>query len=279
MNLAEFVYTVVLRPKPLKAAANFVICSLIRSQLKVGNSVVVLNPRDPVVSGALNLGMYEKSETEFFRTICHPGMTVLDIGANIGYYTAMALDGIGKEGKVIALEPDPENFAFLQRTVEANHASNVISVNKAASSSPGRLTLYTSASNRGDNRLYANDLCEGEITVDLCTIDGLLDNLGIESVDVIKMDVQGFEGHVIRGMKETLARSRKLTLLSEFWPFGLNSAKGPSPMETLEALEEAGLTLYELSSRGSLVPIADKHRFIERFPGRRYTNIVGIRQP
>jgi FkbM family methyltransferase len=275
MPLAEFVYTTILRPKPLRKMADTVIRSLIPAQLKVGDSVVVLNQNDPVVCGALSLGVYEKAETRFFRSVCKPGMTFLDIGANIGYYSALALGLIGN-GRIIALEPDQENFKYLEKTVAANHAKNVTCVRKAAATENKIVTLYTSSSNRGDNRLYPNELCEGSAQVETCTIDSLLKELKVPSVDLVKIDVQGFEGHVIQGMKETLTNSEHVTLLSEFWPFGLESA-GSRSEEFLTGLERLGLELYELTRKGTLLRLTDKKRFIRRFPGRRYTNIVGFR--
>lgn len=276
MQPAEFVYTVLLRPKPLRALANAVICSLIPPQLNLNGAVVVLNKRDPVVSGALALGVYEKAETAFFRKARRPDMMFLDIGANIGYFSALALEVLA-DGCIVALEPDPENFRFLQRTIAANPARNVICVNKAAADRNGMLTLHTSASNRGDNRLYSNALSEGSVQVEVCTIDSLLESLNVPSaIDFIKIDVQGFEGHVFKGMQHTLRQAPNLTLLSEFWPFGLRSA-GSNPEDVLNELEAAGLTLYELTSHGTLNPLGNKMDFIERFPGRRYTNIVGLR--
>lgn len=215
MQIAEFVYTVLLRPKPLRALANAAICQLIPTQKQLQGAVVVLNQRDPVVSGALALGLYEKPETAFFRAARSPGMTFLDIGANIGYFSALALEVL-EAGRIIALEPDPENFRFLEATIAANKAKNVICVNKAAADKNGTLTLHTSRSNRGDNRLYSNELSEGSVQVEVCTVDSLLESLGVPSVNFIKIDVQGFEGHVFRGMQETLRNSPNLTLLSEY---------------------------------------------------------------
>ena len=119
-------------------------------------------------------------------------------------------------------------------------------------------------------------VAEGSVQVEVCTIDSLLESLDISSIEFIKIDVQGFEGHVFKGMKRTLQQSVNLTLLSEFWPFGLRSA-GSDPEEVLNELEAAGLTLHELNSRGTLSLIENKQEFIGRFPGRRYTNIVGLR--
>jgi FkbM family methyltransferase len=275
VTLPEFIYTVVLRPKPLRLLADAAICSAIPARKRIHGATVVLNPRDPVVSGALMLGVYEKPETAFFLEACHQGMTFLDIGANLGYYTALAIPRLGS-GRIIALEPDPENFEYLQRTVAANGNSNTICVAKGAAAENGSMTLFSSGSNRGDNRLYANEFPGTRTEVAVVTIDSLLVGLQVPQVNLIKIDVQGFEGHVLRGMEKTLRQPQRLVILMEFWPFGLRSA-GSSPEEVLQRLEMAGLELFELTSKGTLIPLANKHDIIARHPGRRYTNIVAYR--
>ena len=276
MSVAEFLYTVILRPKPLKAMANAVIRRCIPERLTVHGAVIILNPKDPVVSGALTFGVYEKPETKFLLSVFRPGMTFLDVGANLGYYTALAIAHIGKEGKIIALEPDNENFSYLQRTIRANNAENVICIQKAAADRAGKLTLYVSSENRGDNRLYSNNLSDGSYEVDVSTVDALLGENGVSQVDLVKIDVQGFERQVFQGMKETIGRSAKLIMLMEFWPFGLESA-GTNTLEFLKELEAAGLTLFELTVQGQLKVVADKEQFISRYPGRRYANIIAVR--
>jgi FkbM family methyltransferase len=203
-------------------------------------------------------------------------MTFLDIGANIGYYTALASGRIGEQGRIVALEPDPENFRYLQQNAAANGARNVICIQKAAAGESGFLRLYVNRENRGDNRLYANDLCDSSYEVEVATVDAVLEECGVTRVDLVKIDVQGFEGHVLRGMKETIRRSDSLILLTEFWPFGLRSA-GTPPEDVLVELEEAGLRLYELTEKGRLARLTDKKAFIERHPGRKYANIVAVR--
>lgn len=273
MTIAEFLYVNVLGRKPLRTLTNAVIRRIVPAELEVGGAKVALNPHDPVISGALTFGVYERPETRFFRAVCRPGMTFLDIGANVGYYTALALPRIGSTGRVIALEPDPENFHYLQATIRANRAANVIAIPKAAGAAAGSMKMYTSSTNRGDNRLYANTWSDGSCDVEVCTIDDLLHELGIGAVDLIKMDVQGFEGHVLEGMKETIRRSPNLTAMIEFWPFGLQSA-GTPPEAFLNQLEQLDLHVYELTKKGALAPVTDKQSLIRRHPGRKYTNIV-----
>jgi FkbM family methyltransferase len=276
MSFAEFVYTVVLRPKPLKAIANAAICLCIPPKLKRHGALIILNQNDAVVSDAITLGVYERPETSFFCAVCQPGMTFLDIGANIGYYSALAAVRIGRHGRIIALEPDPENFRYLQKNVAVNGADNAVCIQKAAAAESGTLRLHVNKENRGDNRLYANDLCDTSYEVEVDTVDALLEDCGVKRVDLIKIDVQGFEGHVLRGMRKTIRRSNDLILLTEFWPFGLRCA-GTSPEDFLFELEQSGLCLYELTPKVSLARLTDKKAFIERNPGRKYAIVIATR--
>jgi len=276
LTIPEFVYTKLLKPKPLKAATNAVLRSLIPAELRVGTARIALNPHDPVTSGALFLKVYERPETDFFLATFKPGMSFLDIGANVGYYTALALSRTEGQSRVVAIEPDPENFSYLQKTVLANGGTNTTCVHKAAADKAGIMTLYVCADNRGDNRLYDNELRSGTCTVDVVTVDELLKSLSLESVDYIKMDVQGYEAHVLRGMQRTLGGSHPLVLVMEFWPHGLTGA-GSKPVEVLEFLTAIGLQLFELTPKARLRRIQDYRELTARLPGTQYTNIVAIR--
>ena len=276
VTIPEFIYAVLLRPKPLRKLANALIRAALPSQIRRDGAIVVLNPHDPVVSGALTLRVYERTETQFFKSVCKPGMTFLDVGANVGLYTALALPRIGSTGRVVALEPDRESFEYLRKTVIANHADNVTCVRKAAADYSGVTKLFVSDNNRGDNRLYDNELSTGSYEVEVAPLDLLLKELGITTVDLVKIDVQGFEGRVLRGMRETIARSPNLTILMEFWPHGLQCA-GTEPAELLTDLEDMGLVVSELRSDGTLRLVEDHKALIERYRGRQYTNLVGVK--
>ena len=276
MTLLEFIYTVLLRPVPLRKLANAAIRRIVPRTLRLHGATVVLNPNDPVVSGALTFGGYEIPETKFFLRVCRPGITFLDIGANVGYYSALALARMHGQGKIVALEPDPENFQYLEATLAANNGAIAVALQKAASDHAGTMTLHTSADNRGDNRLYANELASGSCEVQVEQVDNIVAALGVTEVNLIKMDVQGYEAHVLAGMKSTIANSRDLVLLSEFWPDGLRRA-GSDPSKYLSGLRELGLNLYELTAGARLTPVTDPGDLIRRFPGRRYTNVVGFK--
>ena len=272
--LAEFVYCYLLRPWPLRQLTNWTIRQLLPRQIEIHGATVVLNPTDPVVSGALHFGVYEKAETRFFQSACRDGMTFLDVGANLGYYTALATRAVGPNGRVLAVEPDPDSFGYLEQTIAANAVGNVQAFPVAASDAPATLPLYISTDNRGDNRLYASGEDRPQVEVTARPLDALLRENKIDKVDLIKIDVQGYEPKVIAGLRETITASPNLTLLTEFWPQGIDEA-GENANDFLQTLRGLGLTLHELQPDGSLAELTNDTDLIARHQGRRYTNLIG----
>lgn len=277
MTLPEFIYTILLKPRPLRALANVVLKTICPHRKRLGDAWWVPNPNDPVVSGAATLGLYERPETAFFQSVCRPGMTFLDIGANTGYYSAWAISFLKGAGRIVAFEPDPESRAYLEQTRDANECDLMTVIPLAASDNEGAVVLFGNPDNRGDNRLYANDLCSKKISIHCRPVDSVLAELGITSVNLIKIDVQGFEGHVIKGMLQTLRNSPNVTLIMEFWPWGLKQA-GSDAKALLMQLEGLGFTIFELTRGGLLSSLADFDPLIAKLSGRIYTNIVGFRR-
>lgn len=273
MTIAEFIYTVLLRPRPLRRAANATIRALLPENVRVGAATVWINPEDPVISGALTLGVYERSEIAFFRSRFAADMTFIDVGANVGLYSALALSMPGFRGRVLAIEPHAESRAYLQKTIEANGGAAQI-CDLAASDRPGTLTLYKNPENKGDNRLYADPLLSGEERIAADTLDNICGRYGITSAQFIKIDVQGAEAQVMRGAKELLAASTDCVLMTEFWPYGL-ARSGADGLAYLELLQDSGFRLYEL--RNSLTPVNDTRALVDRTQGRHYANLVGVK--
>ena len=273
--IAEFIYCYILKPRPLRVITNWLIKKLIPKKVKIGKATLFLNPNDPVVSGAIFFNVYETTERKFIKSISFKGMKVLDIGANIGYYTALLSQEAGDNGLILALEPDLESYKYLSQSIRSLENNNVLSFPVAASNLSQRLPLYISKENRGDNRLYKNNQKRDRIIVDCLTIDELSTKTKIESFDLIKIDVQGYEPKVFKGMGNTIKSSRNLTILTEFWPKGIMEA-GESPANFLRTLRKMKLKLFELKKNGSLVSLNQlrDNEFIKRFSGRKYTNIV-----
>jgi len=158
-------------------------------------------------------GSYEEETTRLFNEILKEGMIILDIGANIGYYSLLASRLVGDKGKVFAFEPCPESFALLQKNIEVNGFKNIVPVAKAVSNQCGKQKLFL-AKDAGQHSL------EGQanskfIEVDVITIDEFLK--GNIPIDLVKIDVEGLEEKVLLGMEETISNNKSIEIFFESW--------------------------------------------------------------
>ena len=203
-------------------------------------------------SGIL-LGVYEDFEMELFRGLAKKGMTVVDIGANIGYYTLVAASLVGESGRVYAIEPDPTNYALLAKNVKANGYKNVTLIQKAISDCAGNSGLLLDPAHTGKHRLGHSGEGEQCLPVDVTTLDDLLGN---ERVDIIKMDIEGAEAKAIQGMSTIMRKNKDLKILTEFVPVLLEES-GSSSEECLSKLVESGFNIYQIHEKERrLVPLA-----------------------
>lgn len=131
------------------------------------------------------------------------GMTVIDIGANIGYYMLMIEKHIGHQGRLILVEPSPENLPELKINIEKNEFSNVVLHEIAIGNRSGIIGIK-SGINSG-----ITDKSHGRYQVKIKTLDSIVK----EKVDFLKIDVEGFEGQVLEGAKEILRRYRPILFL------------------------------------------------------------------
>jgi FkbM family methyltransferase len=148
-----------------------------------------------------------------------PGDIVVDVGAHIGLYTLIAAKRVGSSGKVIAIEPDPDNCNLLKRNIELNRLTNVTILERAAFSSDSKLKLYLPGKERGFTKLsttMANRATtENFLEIDASTLDHLMLMQGITQVNWIKIDVEGAELEVLKGATVTLSASKNIALLVE----------------------------------------------------------------
>jgi FkbM family methyltransferase len=188
-----------------------------------------------------------------------PGMTVVDVGANIGYYTLVFADLVGASGRVIAFEPDPDLYSAAVENVRRNGKADTVRLhNCALGAHAGELHLLRGHFNSGDNRLRRAD--PGSARAVAVRVMRLDDVLGAEKVDWIKIDVQGWECDVLEGMGQTLARNiETLKVCFEFWPHGIRQA-GRDPQEAVAILRRSGYSIYR---RESATPVTDAE--IERY--------------
>ena len=256
----KFIYLKIFSPKPLRTILNGMIKIIIPEYLTIDEGKVFLDQDDAEVSGALLLGAHDPFEIQTFRAAIRPGMPVIDIGANIGYYTVIAAGRTGQKGHVIAYEPVGPNFALLEKSLRQNNFSWVTPIKEAISDKVGKQAIFLADYHSGvhsfiDNRGFGRST---EVTTD--TLDGSLEKRGITRVDIIKMDIEGFEIMALAGMKLTLAANRNLTMFLELYPQAIERL-GKAPLEYLEALNDLGFKLSLIDEdRRQLVPLVP-HEF------------------
>ena len=221
---------------------------------------------------------FEPCETKLFSEQLQAGDEVLDIGANIGYYTLLAARKVGPQGRVYAFEPDPTNFALLRQNVELNGYRNVVLVNKAVGETSEDLKLYLSDVNAGDHRTYASEAGRPAITIPCTSIDDYFRGQDCQ-VNFIKMDIQGSECRALRGMQETLQRREYLRLTVEFWPYGLVRA-GDSPQELIRLLEQSGFKLYDIDEKTNSVEPIEVANLLAAYDSdkQHFTNLFCLKQ-
>jgi len=214
-------------------------------------------------------GKFEELETDVLLAHVREDSVLLDIGANIGYYTVQVARK-ATAGKVIAFEPDPANFDRLQRNAALNGVNNVVLHNAALSDKGGNMRLYKHPFNTGDYRLYNDG--DFEEFVDVPTLR--LDDVVNEPVDVIKIDVQGFEYFVMKGGEAMLNRYKPM-ILTEFWPRGLTNS-GVQPKAYLDLLETKGYQPHRVDEQLRKVVPTD-YAYLNQFsakPVNKYLNLL-----
>ena len=198
---------------------------------------------DAVIGPAIERGAWEEHETRLFRAHLTPGCTVVDLGANVGWF---AVQAILAGARVHAFEPVPGIAELAERNIERANAQGPgrgVLHRCAAGAEPGRAQIALAARNRGDNRVLETgtdvpaDMRGAEtIEIEIARVDDLVD----EPARVLKIDTQGSEWLALQGAKRLLERSKEIALLIEFWPYALRGAK---PAELLQFLVQQGFTI------------------------------------
>ena len=156
---------------------------------------------------------HEPLTTKLLSKELKKGMTCLDVGGNIGYYTLLESKIIGDKGKVIVIEPSPQNFQHLKKNLKIQNAKNVDAYNFAASDKNGEVNFLVYRESNGSFTIpdgEETDIPGDIIKVPAKTMDTFLEELNIDHVDFVRMDVEGYESHIIRGMINTIKKSKPM---------------------------------------------------------------------
>jgi len=180
---------------------------------------------DRFVGEQIAADAYEPYESELFLSRLNADSVLIDVGANIGYYTMLAASKI-RSGKIYAFEPNRRNFHILQMNMILNDIRNVELFQMAVSDTTGTAQLYLSEDNFGDHQLYQTTGRASTI-VETITLDQFASSRNIRP-DVLKIDTQGFDYNVLNGGTNLITSLEFLELFAEFWNYGnLNAGIAP----------------------------------------------------
>jgi FkbM family methyltransferase len=198
-------------------------------------------------------GCWESWITLAIARLIRPGWRCVDVGANHGYYTLLMADGAGPSGAVVAVEPNTKPAQLLPLTLSVNGlGTSVEVVEKAASDTDGEQLTFLIPAHFGLNARLgeAGEGVEAEaFEVETTTVDSL--TRGWPRVDLIKIDVEGAEESVWRGMQETLLQNPDLIVILE-----VNADRSEDPVEFFSEIERAGFPLRYINGDGDLTTIS-----------------------
>lgn len=224
------------------------------------------------------LGLFERSTVMAYRRLVGPGDVVVDIGANIGAHTLHLARLVGSEGRVFAFEPTLYAFNKLQRNLSLNPdiASRVTAEQIMLTDDPDETIeaeVYSSWPLDGGLGLHPKHLGRPESLTGSRAerLDDYLTNSGIERLDFIKLDVDGFECHVLGGSLTALKIFRP-AILMELSPYVLRE-RGRSLEQLLGILKQAGYNLFRLNGKTALA--GDPDSLQKLVPDGSSLNVIG----
>lgn len=215
-------------------------------------------------------GFFEEELTRAFIDILKPGMTFFDVGSHFGYFSLLARELVGPAGAVHAFDPTPSTFEMLRKNV--GHLSNVTTINAAAFSTETTLQFtdfgveFSAYNSISGGKLTGEQEARAklhQVNVKAITIDGYIERTGVKP-NVMKIDAEGAELEILKGMEKTLTVARPIVTL-EVGDVG--AAKGTKQSRTVvDHILARGYKPFEYKN-GNRLP----HSVLETYP---YTNIV-----
>ncbi len=229
--------------KPLLPSPLYGVCNGYWMELDAGEDIQRL----------MYFGEYEPVQSQWVRDLLRPGGTFLDVGANVGHYTTLAASLVASTGRVLAFEPSPYAYSKLKAVLEDNNITQVNLFQCAAGDEEGQLDLYLPS----EGYLHSPSLVQSDssyipVKVDVCRLDSHPSLAPPTVIDLMKVDVEGFEPNVLRGMQDHLQSGRVRYLMCEF-NSGWLEPNGSSCEALLEMIRSMGFTIYKETQRSTIV--------------------------
>jgi FkbM family methyltransferase len=231
-----------------------------------------ISPRNGFIDNYIFLyGVYESFMLDIITEHLHEGMTYVDIGANIGQHSMYASTLVGRHGSVYAFEPIPHVYEQLIASAKANHFEHIVYArNIALGEKESTETLYVSKKNIGGSSLVNQE--EGTEQIHVTVKHGDNELSLIPSIDMIKIDVEGYEYEVLSGIKHTLIKHKPLLLL-EFSGYFYEQQHNDNGAKILSLLNEIGYSIYDIED--DMKEIKNFQHFLHLFKhDRKQTNLL-----
>ncbi|MDT8069354.1 MAG: FkbM family methyltransferase [Terriglobia bacterium] len=183
---------------------------------------------------------------------------VLDIGANIGYTAAVLAQAAESGRKVYAFEPEPFNFGLLQQTaLQPEFEGKIVPMQLAVGAEVGNIDLWINDNHHADHRVATEQFRLAhpglkKVGVPLVSIDSFLESKPGQ-ISFVKIDVQGYELAVCKGMQDTLRQNPDITIVLEFMPSAMREL-GFEPLHLIDLFEERDFRTYHVHPRGKMSP-------------------------
>jgi FkbM family methyltransferase len=229
--------------------------------------------KDIIIAPGLVGGFYEKIELDVFERLAAVSKTIVDVGANIGMYCCIAADRAPATSRIVAFEPVSENLRYLRRNLEENEQTERVTVEEqAVGQASGEIQLYLLEGSTCKHSSSAKNALNSttSITVPAVSLDDYVQQkLGDRPIELLKVDVEGYEGAVLRGAHRTLHED-KPTLFIEFVPDNLANCNF-APDEFLDLIFTVYDNVFLVDEPRATFKLCSKHDLL-RYSTRRVAN-------
>jgi FkbM family methyltransferase len=228
---------------------------IINEKIFVNNHHMFIIPNDLGISRELAIyKIHEPLTTSLINKILKNGMVCLDVGSNIGYYVLLESELVGKEGKVIGIEPSPINFEYLKKNTDISLNKNIEIYNFAAADENKTLDFVIGSKSNWSKVLVENEKVQpGDklINIQAKQIDAFVREKRYQKIDFVRMDVEGYEYNLLKGLEEVMKIFKPKLLIEVHKMFlGIDKTK-----EMFERLKQHGYEAKYLIPRIYDVPI------------------------
>jgi len=241
------------------------VAHLPRTAVPVGDRLVVtrvhgyamlMPAEDVLLASCLTIeGSVDAGMVAFLSRIVKPGMTFIDVGAHIGIHTIIAASRVGDKGTVYSFEPAPRTFGVLKTNVILNNLAHRVRLYEQAVSDTSGVARLLVTPTSGHNSLYGSeDQADAVLEVSTVALDETLAH--VPSIDIVKIDAEGAEPAILRGMKQLIVKHPHMRLIIEFAPSLLERA-GIAPAAFAGELKDMGFTPRRIDDiSGELTPVS-----------------------